>query len=357
MKKLLIFLTVVYLSLTILSVAATAQKTPSGKDSEVATTYFKVVDLILTGQSEKLGKLMDDIANSQAITDDGKRRLEEMYRELLKIDEALLDRWVLSAPDSAHPYIVRANYYLLQAGRTIQKDSQKSITQLVQKAQADLEKAYGLNPANPAAAAAMVTVSMYLGYDTQVMEQWFLKATVTDPFWLDSYRNKLHYLSASKQDPDTAPLEFALECVATSPDGSSVYAILFDYFETRNSRKQDIEASDTIQLNLPQRAREAFVPTIKRFKADFPYSNIPYYYEARFRFLQRESIPAEFILSKIIREEPQNIQALEARITLYMAWKKWPKAKKDIDRLLEISPDSLFAKANRDTLNRLTKGN
>ncbi|WP_163337979.1 hypothetical protein [Desulfopila sp. IMCC35008] len=363
MKNLLISLTIVFLSLTIFCALAPAQKTQSGKDSEVAATYFKVVDLILTGQSRKLEKLMDDIANSKAITDDGKRRLEEMYKELLRIDEALLDRWVSSSPNSAHPYIVRGKYYLMQAERTIQKDSQKSTPsqdaalQLLQKAQADFEKANKLNPANPASAAAMVAVSMYRGYDKQEMEQWFIKATGTDPFWLDSYRNKLHYLSPSRQGSDAAILDFALKCAASSPAGSSVYSILFDYFETLNPRQQDIETTGTIQLNLPDRATEAFLQTIKRFKADFPYSNIPYYYEARFRFLQSDEIPAEFILSKILREEPQNILALEARITLYMAWKKWPKAKKDIDRLLQISPNSLFAKANRDALNRQTQSN
>lgn len=357
MKNLLFLLTIAFLSLTFFSAVAPAQKTQSGKDSEVATTYFKVVDLILTGQSQTLDKLMDDMANSKAITGDGKRRLEEMYKELLRIDKALLDRWVSSSPDSVHPYVVRGKHYLLQADRNIKKDSQDTATKLLQKAQADFEKAAKLNPANPAAAAAMVAVSMYRGYGDQIMEQWFTKATDTDPVWLDSYRNKLHYLSSSRQESDAAALEFTLQCATSSPDGSSVYSLLFDYFETLNPRKQDVATSGAIQLNLPDKARDAFLPTIERFKADFPYSSIPYYYEARFRFLQSEEIPAEFILSKILREEPLNIQALEARITLYMAWEKWPKAKKDIDRLLQISPDSIFAKINRDTLNRKTKGN
>lgn len=357
MKKILITLTLVFLSFTLLSSVSPAQRTKSGKDSEVATTYFKVVNLILTSQSRELEELMDGIADAKALTDDGKRRLEEMYTELLRIDKALLDRWVSSSPNSAHPYIVRGKYYLKQVGQTAQQDSQDPLKKLLRKAQIDFEKAHELNPANPAAAAAMVAVCMYRDYAEHVMVEWFTKATETDPLWIESYQNNLRYLAPSQQGSDPAMLDFALKYAASSPDGSSVYSILFDYFELLNPREQNIATSGKIQLNLPDKARAAFLPTVEKFKADFPYSSIPYYYEARFRFLKGESVPAEFILSKILREEPQNILALEARITLYMAWKKWPKAKKDIATLLQLSPDSPFALANRESLNKQTENN
>jgi hypothetical protein len=124
MKKILFPLTLVFLSFTIFCTISPAQRTKSGKDSEVATTYFDVVNHILTGQSQELRELMDDMAASKALTYDGKRRLEEMYTELLKIDETLLDRWVSSSPDSAHPYIVRGKYYLMQAGQAPEDNPQ-----------------------------------------------------------------------------------------------------------------------------------------------------------------------------------------------------------------------------------------
>ncbi|MGB3223208.1 MAG: hypothetical protein WBB23_10440, partial [Desulforhopalus sp.] len=198
MKNILTYLSILLLSITLLCSTSTAQKTRSGKDNEVVTTYVKAVDLIQVGNFQELEEIINKIADSKVLTADGRRKLEELYTELMEMDEVLLDRWITGTPNSAHPYIVRGKFNLrsaqqklIEAGQYTFRQPKGDIKLLLRKAQADLEKAGQLDPTNAAPPSELVAIAMYRGYPSHLMNQWFSDAVEADPFWLGSYRNKL----------------------------------------------------------------------------------------------------------------------------------------------------------------------
>jgi len=357
MKTLITNILVIFLLVSVFCTASIAKNAKSGKDIEVVNASSTIVDLIKTGNFQDLKKLIDGIFAAKALTVDGRRQLEELYMELRKIDAALLDKWVTGSLDSAHPYVVRGKFNLLQAQRLMEERGIYSFVQpdrevklLLRKAQADLEKASKLNPVNPAAPAELVVIAMYRGYPDYLMNQWFAKAIESDPFWLAAYRYKLQYLSPYQHGSVKKMLNFAVQCSQNYPKGSSVYSVLLDYFSMLNGSVVQVTSTSLGMLNLPSEAHRAFLRVIDTFKEDFPHSYEPFYYEALYKALQGEPQAAEYMFNTILKEEPRNQKVLKARINLYMVNGKWVKAKKDCEMLLMLSPESPLALSNLGAL-------
>lgn len=352
MKKLITILAVIFLTLGTCA-ANPPQKNANGEDSEVAATYFTVVDLILTGQFAELDTMIDTIARTQEMTVDGVRRLEELYTKLLIMDPALLDKWAEGSPKSAHPFVVRGKYQLQQASQRLREagittfvEPADQVKLSLRKAQADFETAVGLDQTNPAAPAELVAVAMYRGYPAHIMEQWFQKSMEADPAWLAAYRHKLHYLSPTQQGSEQAMLEFAMACAQEESRGGRAYSLLFDYFEFLNDGFIQVSDPGNLELHLPADAGSALLAVVQKFKAEFPYTYVPHYYEARYLALTGEPQAAEYILSTILKTEPENQKVLSTRINLYMARGEWLKAKEDCQALLALAPDSPLALAD-----------
>lgn len=326
---------------------AVVQKTAAGKDPQVVETYFKVVNFILSGSFDELDQLIGNIQGAKELTVNGKRRLEVLYDRLLEIDPDLIDIWCRNAPDSPHAFIVRGKQQL----RNRQNNSS------LQQAYTDLETAHKLAPGNPAGAAELVRYCTLTGCPPGEMEDWYTKAIEADPFWLAAYDNKLHFLSPEHHGSEALMTDFAINCAQNSPPGSSVYSTIFNYFKILNTHHYPPYPPQTYALKLPAKAREAFLSTINHFKADFAHSSIPLLYEAQFKFLAGERLPAEFILNNIVEIEPENTEALKALIIVEMNGDKWEKAKKSITALLKLEPESTFAITNMAALNMLLLNN
>ncbi len=344
MRTLSIFCSVILVIISLYSAPCLAEKTPGGKDREVVTTYFQVVELILTNQFEELQQLLDGFATTQSMTADGKRHLEEIYTSLLAMDPAILEKWVKNAPESPHPFIVRGKYFLKQTEDQLRNRGvngfaapSRETKRLLRRAQADLEKAHSLDPKNPAPPGELVAVAMYRGYPDHVMNRWFDTAVEADPAWLAPYEHKLRYLSPQQHGSAQRQYDFAMACATKAPKNSTTYSILFLYYDML--RKENNKAQ------LDAEAADLFLATVAHFKADFPYTFVPHYYEALFKSRHGAPQEAEYILSTILKIEPENIRVITARLQLALARGHWQKASTDCMTLKALQPELPLSKS------------
>ncbi len=351
MKNLSLFCSIILLVLSLCNTPCFAERTPAGEDSEVVATYFQAVELILTKQFKELQNLLDGFATTQSMTADGKRHLEEIYTSLLAMDSTLLEIWVENTQESAHPYIVRGKYFLKQTEKQLRQQGKDTfiepspkIKNLLRHAQADLEKAHELDPKNPAPPSELVAVAIYRGYPAHVMNRWFDTAVAADPAWLASYEYKLHYLSPKQHGSAEKQHDFAMACATKTPWKSTVYSILFRYYEML------LKENNTAQLD--NETAELFLDTVARFKSDFPYTFTPHYYEALFKSRHNAPQGADYILSNILKTEPKNIRVVTARLQLYLERGQWQKAKTDCATLRELNADLPLSKSCETTIEK-----
>ncbi|PIE74049.1 MAG: hypothetical protein CSA20_00130 [Deltaproteobacteria bacterium] len=344
MKNLSLFCSIILVIISLYGTSCFAEKNAAGKDKEVIATYFQVVELILTNQFEELQQLLDGFAISQSMTADGKRHLEEIYSSLLAMDPEILEKWVKNAPESPHPFIVRGKYFLKQTKDQLRNRGIDGFTapshetkRLLRRAQADLEKAHSLDPKNPAAPGELVAVAMYRGYPAHVMNRWFDTAVEADPAWLAPYENKLRYLSSQQHGSAHQQYNFAMACATKAPKNSTSYSILFLYYDML--RKENNEAQ------LDAEAADLFLATVAHFKADFPYTFVPHYYEALFKSRHGAPQEAEYILSTILKIEPKNIRVITARLQLALDRGHWQKASTDCMTLKALQPELPLSKS------------
>ena len=149
-----------------------------------------------TRKFAKAEEILNNLLTSRRKSLDGTRMLENEYALLTAFDEpAVLDEWCASRSQSHLPFAVRGNYLLQRlrelrgtsSPRLLDQKVRDSIDELTAKAQADFENAYSLNPADPAGASGMVTISLVRGYPPDIMDKWFNRAIESDPIWMKPY--------------------------------------------------------------------------------------------------------------------------------------------------------------------------
>jgi tetratricopeptide (TPR) repeat protein len=341
---------------------ATAGTNDAGRDTFVDDYYQRTVSLLASESYPEISEILDKMRETKLIGANGKRQLEAVYDELKTIEDTeLLNQWCQGSNSSHYPFVVRGNFYLHQAqSYTHSFDTNisglannKRFNQYLNAAQDDIEKAHQLDPLDPSSSSAMITISMLRGYPKSVMEEWFNKAVTTDPLWISAYKNKLRYLSPNRYGSDKEMYNFAVSQTENSPPGSSVYSVLFEYFDILNTHHYPVEQDLFFSLNLPSKAHKLFHPTIEKFKTDFPDSSIPTLYDGKYKFLQAEPDTAETLFTYILLKEPENIDALQSRALGYMQKKEWKKAEIDLEKLLRQTSNSAFALSNLRAISAL----
>ena len=366
MRTLIPFYALIAILLGFLSPANSQPLQLSG-DQEISNILYQLKDYLSEKRYRDIDTTLDSIGKEKGLTPDGRRKLEVLINSLsLSSPIGLLDSWCNSDSTSFFPFTIRGKYYLnlaFQKDRNLKYSTQtgnekETIHELLVKAQTDLDKALSLYPDDPASTSSMVLVCMLRGYPKQVMEQWFSKATSADPFWLESYEHKLRYLSPYQYGSGSGKemLDFALKCVNDSPEGSSVYSVLFTYFNMLNSHHFLSYPLRMYGLNLPSEAHKAFHPTLARFKNDFPESDLPAILEGRYNFLQSEPGAALRLFETVLAKDPLNTEALKGLVTALLHTSQWKKAQTHTAALLQFDPDSAFPLLAQGLIETLMNG-
>jgi hypothetical protein len=112
-----------------------------------------------------------------------------------------------------------------------------------------LEKAYAIDPSDPAAPTAMLHVELGQGRGKAVMEQWFQRATAADPMHSDPYGRerdayewKLEYLTPRWYGSEAQLRQFARQCAATRDTFDRVTVMPFRVQEELSRSVPDVTA-------------------------------------------------------------------------------------------------------------------
>ena len=125
-----------------------------------------IVNSIKSARYEKAETILADLLESKQVDSDGYRLLEKVYVLLSFFqDMRALDTWCAHRPHSHFPFAVRGMHYHERArfldgsNQTLLLSAQqrRNFSLYLRKAQADLERAYELNPQDPGPPSATDT--------------------------------------------------------------------------------------------------------------------------------------------------------------------------------------------------------
>ena len=209
-----------------------------------------------------------------------------------------LDLWCEKYPRSHFAFTARGQFYLSYAwmargngwAYTVTDAAAKLFHERVKKAEVDLQKAYALDPTDPAAPTGLIWVAIADGLSREKMEEQFQRAVKADPSYYRAYRAKLNYLMPKwggshagiftvldniVGDPYAGMFDFAQEAAA-APKHSFISMILVEAHLEKFYRMHD-----RLSLPLPKGAYfsedEVWSPLEHVFQAllaEFPDSDI-----------------------------------------------------------------------------------
>ncbi|HSZ57099.1 MAG TPA: hypothetical protein VK797_15635 [Tepidisphaeraceae bacterium] len=162
---------------------------------------------------ELLGHLAYRILNVQA---DFGLDIEKLCPRLAAPLEAAL-------PNSAVPLIFKGRYYIDWGWKargggfagTVTDEGWRLLRERLAVAEQALQKAYELDPNDPAGPTAMLTVELGQGRGRDVMEKWFARAMAADPDHYAAGDAKLNYLMPKWYGSEQDAVDFGRECYAT----------------------------------------------------------------------------------------------------------------------------------------------
>lgn len=144
----------------------------------------------------------------------------------IHLKQGILDEWCSKQPESHIPWLLRGIFYIGYAwqirgggwARDVPKDAWPKFEAMLDRAQADLEKSYQLNPNDPNSSCQLLLVARGLGLSRDEMEKYFQNAISASPFHYGSYDQKLCYLMPKWHGTQQEMNDFAMECLKASSE-------------------------------------------------------------------------------------------------------------------------------------------
>jgi len=134
---------------------------------------------------------------------------------------SVLDEWCDKNPKSHIPWLMRGAFYIDYAwhirgggwAKDVQKDAWPKFHALLEKAQADLEKSYQLNPNDPNSSCNLLIVARGLSYPRDKMEEYFRNAISASLWHYGAHFRKLHYLMPKWHGTPKEMYDFTMQCM------------------------------------------------------------------------------------------------------------------------------------------------
>lgn len=339
-----------------------------GSSSEM---YQNIIQKIQAKAFNDADAILNNILLSKKMSVDGKRILEEIYAEFTSFrDENILNAWVENSKSTHFSYAIRGIYSLQQAkdlrgtdyARSVNEARSQKIKELLQKAQADFENAYSLAPSDPSSSSNMILLCLLKGYPREIMEKWFNRAITADSFWLAPYMRKSAYIRPMWYGKPHEAEKFDENCFKNSPQGSSVYAIVFSNLELSLDIDSALLGANLVGITeIKPEFLQMIAEGIKRLRRDFSTSTLPDYYEGLYHYYSKNIDDALVFYEKVITNKPSDIKTLKAKIVALLRSEQLKRAEVELNNLLKIEPDCSFALANLGVLqftlhNNIDKG-
>lgn len=151
-----------------------------------------------------------------SITKSATMELEPLYKEISPFIDAAL-------PGKPEPLVLKGSFYIDWAWEARGTDfadkvadvGWKLFAQRLVVAEQALNKAYAIDPTDPAAPTYMLSVELGQGKGNEVMELWFKRAMDADPDNYQACLSKIYYLQPKWHGSVNEVLNFAQECYRT----------------------------------------------------------------------------------------------------------------------------------------------
>jgi len=135
--------------------------------------------------------------------------------------KSVLDEWFNKNPKSHIPWLVRGAFNIHYAwhirgggwAKDVQKEVWPKFHALLEKAQADLEKSYQLNPNDPNSSCNLLIVARGLSYPREKMEEYFRNAISASLWHYGAHYHKLHYLMPKWHGTSKEMYDFTMQCM------------------------------------------------------------------------------------------------------------------------------------------------
>lgn len=340
----------------------------AGNDLYVMRIHTQILKNLKANDFSQANTLLAKEFTQKKLSVHGKRTLEEIYNLLQSFEDiGVLDKWCKTTPESHFPFAVRGIYEIGKAWpMTGAKSADKyppgdydKYLQASKRAQADLEKAYFLNPDDPVSSTGMVALSTMRGYPKMEMEKWFKRAVTADNLWFLVYRYKLQYLFPYNFGSFKAMEQFVQDTWESRQQGSTAHYLVFAYLEAMYPLNQTVHfpgySMTPHPAVIPQKeTQSAIYNAIKLYQKEFPESSVGRYYQGRYKLLFSWPREAFDIFVSILEKEPDNVKVLLDLNRASIKLKEYATAKKYCKKILKIEPDNTWALADLATLNYLT---
>ena len=159
---------------------------------------FKTVEQRLTTQFNNMKTPLEKKYYSDTI----ESLSAESYRKEHHERHTILNDWVKASPNSHLPYLVRGNFYINYAwfyrgtsySNLVTDEGLKKMGYYMNLAQADLEKAYEINPIDPESMHNLMSVAVGLGYGNEAFEHCYQKVMEINPLHYNARSSKMNFI-------------------------------------------------------------------------------------------------------------------------------------------------------------------
>lgn len=322
------------------------------EDANALTIAEKLKGTLREGQYEVVNAYFAELVKTNPVSIDGDRLLEKIYTGITRRgNNELWESWANSNNPSHSAYIARGKWHMKQAylsrgdnlAKTVSDKQWKAMRYHLDKAEADLKKAYLMEPSDPNSAAEMITVCLLKSYPEGTMNDWFDNAVKADPKALGAYRKKLIYIGPWWFGSADKMYHFAESCNETSPAGSAVYSILFEFYD-RMTRHPAPGATSQAKYSMKNSdVQERLAELINRFTNDFPKSRLARLYQGKLAYFQGNPSQALQIYNEILSNSPAHHNTLITKGYFYYFNGNHEAAIAPLAKAFDIEPDPRIA--------------
>lgn len=202
-----------------------------------------IVAMLISAKYDALETRLREILQAKKYDSSGRSEIFKAFKYLCSNPtgsfgfEQFIDRfqrWVEARPNSHFAHAAYGQVlidYAWQArgggwASTVTTEGWRLFEERLQKARAELERAYELDPSDPIPPANLITVAMGLGLDRDEMEKQFKRGLAADPREFSLYARKLTYLMPKWHGTEKDMFEFARKTVAEAPTNSIAATVL-----------------------------------------------------------------------------------------------------------------------------------
>lgn len=196
------------------------------------------MDLLAKGAFDELEALFDYLADHNERLPRGWTPLEYAYGnfDINERDTEDYDKWIAAYPESHVARTARGSA-LIQwawdargtgAGCTVTDEGSRLFQERLSLAADDFTRAMRLEPGDPNAACAMITVCKGQGTPRDTAQAYYNKGVALDPGHLDTRQRMLEFLKPRWGGTRQAMFEFAREASANAPEDSDLDRILLE---------------------------------------------------------------------------------------------------------------------------------